>query len=115
MAGWKTSAKDGSISMNKTAMAIEKITGIDMHDSNGQVRDFYDIMGDIAGMWDKLDKKSKSSVAEAIAGKNQLNVFTAIMSNWSQAQKFLSEYDAGKTIGSSMKEKQHSPYVEKSA
>lgn len=69
MAGWKTSAKDGSISMNKTAMAIEKITGIDMHDSNGQVRDFYDIMGDIAGMWDKLDKKSKSSVAEAIAGK----------------------------------------------
>ena len=26
------------------------------------------------------------------------------MSNWSQAQKFLSEYDAGKTIGSSMKE-----------
>jgi hypothetical protein len=37
------------------------------------------------------------------------------MSNWSQAQKFLSEYDAGKTIGSSMKEKQHSPYVEKSA
>lgn len=60
---------ESSISMNKTAMAIEKITGIDMHDSNGQVRDFYDIMGDIAGMWDKLDKKSKSSVAEAIAGK----------------------------------------------
>lgn len=60
---------NSSISMNKTAMAIEKITGIDMHDSNGQVRDFYDIMGDIAGMWDKLDKKSKSSVAEAIAGK----------------------------------------------
>ena len=55
--------------MNKTAMAIEKITGIDIHDANGQVRDFYDIMGDIAGMWDKLDKKSKSSLAEAIAGK----------------------------------------------
>ena len=96
-------------------MAIEKITGIDMHDSNGQVRDFYDIMGDIAGMWDKLDKKSKSSVAEAIAGKNQLNVFTAIMSNWSQAEKFMKEYENGDTFGSSMKEKQHSPYVQKCA
>lgn len=101
--------------MNKTALAIEKIAKIDIHDSTGQVKDFYTIMDEISKKWDSLSKKDKSALSEAVAGKNQLNVFTAIMSNWSQAQKFLSEYDAGKTIGSSMKEKQHSPYVEKSA
>ena len=47
--------------------------------------------------------------------KNQLNVFTAIMSNWSQAEKFMKEYENGDTFGASMKEKQHSPYVQKCA
>ena len=47
--------------------------------------------------------------------KNQLNVFTAIMSNWSQAEKFMKEYENGDTFGSSMKEKQYSPYVQKCA
>lgn len=54
--------------MNKTALAIEKIAKIDIHDSTGQVKDFYTIMDEISKKWDSLSKKDKSALSEAIAG-----------------------------------------------
>ena len=68
LTGLKTSAKDGSISMNKTALAIEKIAGIKMTDANGQMRDTFEILSDIGKIWDTLSKDNKSALAEAIAG-----------------------------------------------
>ena len=68
LTGLKTSAKDGSISMNKTALAIEKIAGIKMTDANGQMRDTFEILSDIGEIWDTLSKDNKSALAEAIAG-----------------------------------------------
>ena len=38
-----------------------------------------------------------------------------MMNNWKQAQKYLSEVNNGDAVGVSLREKQHSPYVEKSA
>ena len=59
---------NSSISMNKTALAIEKIAGIKMTDANGQMRDTFEILSDIGKIWDTLSKDNKSALAEAIAG-----------------------------------------------
>ena len=86
-----------------------------MTDANGQMRDTFEILSDIGEIWDTLSKDNKSALAEAIAGKHQLNVFTAMMNNWQQAKKYLNEVNNGDAVGVSLREKQHSPYVEKSA
>ena len=114
-AGWKTSTKDGSASLNKTAKVLQTMAGINMTDANGQIRDTYEIMDEIGSKWDDLTKKQRTSIGEAVAGKQNINTFNAIMNNWKQAQKYYQQFKDGMTVGSAEKEKQHSPYVEKSA
>ena len=68
LTGLKTSAKDGSIGLNKTAKALKKV-GIDVLDSSGNVRDMSDIMDELGSKWDKLSKKDRLALGEAIAGR----------------------------------------------
>ena len=71
LTGLKTSAKDGSIGLNKTAKAL-KAVGIDVLDSSGNVRDMTEIMDELGSKWDTLSKKDRLALGEAIAGRIQI-------------------------------------------
>lgn len=103
LTGLKTSAEDGSIKLNKTELALNRI-GLTCLDANGQVKSTYEILNDLGKVWDGLDSRDQNSIAEAIGGKHHINTLTAMMDNWKTVVKYQSEYNSGMMVGSSMKE-----------
>ncbi len=116
MAGVTVSAKDGTIQMNKSAKALKEIAGIEVwNKQTGQIKDMYEVMDELSGKWDSLSEVQQNALGTTIAGKTQLNAFNALLSNWKTAKQYMEDYKGGLTIGSAEREKQYSPYVEKSA
>ena len=101
--GVKTSAKDGSISLNKTALALQRI-GISVKDDQGNIRSTSDLLSDLGKKWDDLSTTDKSAVSEAIAGKNHINTLQALMNNWDTVIQYQKEYNEGAMVGSAAKE-----------
>lgn len=102
--GLKTSAKDGSVKLNKTALVLKNIAGIDVLDATGQVKDMNEILGELGSKYNDLSKNDKLALGEAIGGKTQINAVQALLSNWEQVVKFQDEYNSGSMIGSADKE-----------
>lgn len=50
--------------------------------TTGQLRNVYNILDDVANVWDKLDKNTREALAIESAGIRQKNVFLAMMQNW---------------------------------
>lgn len=50
--------------------------------TTGQLRNVYDILDDVANVWDSLDKNTREALAIEAAGIRQKNVFLAMMQNW---------------------------------
>lgn len=50
--------------------------------TTGQLRNVYDILDDVANVWDNLDKNTREALAIEAAGIRQKNVFLAMMQNW---------------------------------
>lgn len=55
--------------------------GVSITDANGQIRSTYDILTDVGKEWPKLTANQKAYYAELAAGKNQANIFIALMDN----------------------------------
>ena len=74
--GVKTNAKTGTIELNKTAMALKKYANIDVVGQNGEIKSSFEVLTELSEKWESLDKKTKSGLSEAIAGKiiNILNL-----------------------------------------
>lgn len=53
----------------------------------GKLRSAYDIMSDMADIWDSLDANVQSALATASAGTRRKNVFLSIMQNWDTVKK----------------------------
>lgn len=104
--GLKTSAKDGSIGLNKTAKALKSIADIDVLDSNGQVKDMNDILGELGEKYKTLDKNGRLAIGESIGGKTQINAVQALLGNWDQVIAYQEQYNKGMMVGSSEKENQ---------
>ena len=50
--------------------------------SNGQLRSTYDILEDLASIWNRLTSVEQQKLGEALAGKNQITVLRALLQNW---------------------------------
>ena len=70
---------DGILNTSKLQGKIKALTGVDLLDETNSFRNIYDILMEIADVWDELDSMSQASVIELMAGKNRANVFTSIM------------------------------------
>ena len=84
----KTSSKTQQIIKDYTAVASNAYKGIDVLDANGNLRDTYDILLDIARIYKEIqeeDKKSGTNRAQALveelAGKNRSNIASSILLN----------------------------------
>lgn len=76
---------DGVVtSVSKLQNKVKSITGVDILDSNGAYRDTYEILRDLAEVWDEIgqkDPKGQAAVLELLAGKNRANALSAILTN----------------------------------
>ena len=59
----------------------------------GQLRGTYDILKDLADVWDKLSKNEQQVIGEQLAGKNQITVLQALLSNWEGVEKAIRNVD----------------------
>lgn len=76
---------DGTVkSTSKLQDEVKALTGgeVSLLEDDGQTyRSIYDIMVDIANVWDSMSDVNKASLIEAIAGKRQANVVSSIITN----------------------------------
>ena len=84
----KTSSKTQQIIKDYTAVASNAYKGVDVLDANGNLRDTYDILLDIARIYKEIqeeDKKAGTNRAQALveelAGKNRSNIASSILLN----------------------------------
>lgn len=82
-------------------------SGVDIMD-NGAFRSTYDILKDIALVWDDLADKNKASLLELIAGKNRSNYASAVIQNIGTAINSLDTSE--NSDGSALKE--HEKYID---
>lgn len=83
--------------------------GVDIKDSNGELRDSYDIIGDLAGKWGTLNSEQKSTATFYAAGKNHSAIIQGLAGNWDAVTKATGEANAqlalvDKTAGSAYNE-----------
>lgn len=60
--------------------------GVSIQDENGELRSTYDILSDLAAVWDTLNSKQRQYLGEKAAGNRQVKVLNAIMANWDVVQ-----------------------------
>lgn len=76
---------DGTVtSTSKLQDKVKALTGgkVSLLEDDGQTyRSIYDIMVDIADVWDSMSDINRASLIEAIAGKRQANVVSSIITN----------------------------------
>ena len=92
MSGVIFGLKEGDVQANKTAKALEALTGIKLFDEQtGEVMDMYEAMEQLNGKWDGLTEAQRSSIAQTIAGKQNLQSFLALMDNWDTARQYVDD------------------------
>lgn len=101
----KGETEDGELidgeSIAKASLALKEFAGINTME-NGELRKASDILGDLAAKWEDLDSVQQSAIAEALAGKRQANILTALMGNWDMYEKQMEEYATA--AGTALKE-----------
>ena len=97
-----TQVLDDTSSTGKKLTKIYEGLGIELKDSNGQLRSHYDILGDLASKWDELSENEQKYIALTSAGARQQQNFVALMDNWSQVIRATGS--AYESIGSAQKE-----------
>lgn len=97
-----TQVLDESSSTGKKLTNIYNDLGIELKDENGQLRSHYDILGDLAGVWNTLSENQQKYIALTSAGARQQQNFVALMANWNQVAKATST--AYESMGSAQRE-----------
>lgn len=72
--------EDG-VDLGQYAKALAKV-GVDVLDTNGQLREMDDILDDIGQRWGELGEAERVALAQNVAGQRQYAQFMAIFENW---------------------------------
>lgn len=60
--------------------------GLNLTYANGEFRSTYDILKDIAGVWDDLTSMEQNTIVDIMAGTRQQNVFGSIVTQFREAE-----------------------------
>ena len=74
--------------LNKYSAAL-KAVGINIKDSNGELKDMDTILNEMGTKWKTLAKDQQVALAETVAGVRQYNQLVALMDNWDFMQENL--------------------------
>ncbi len=95
-------------SISKIQTQILNLThgAVNIFDDNGNFRSTYNILEDIAEVWERISQTDQAALLETIAGKQRGNQISALIQSFQsgQAQKALS--DAINSSGSALKEQE---------
>jgi len=84
---------------------VKAISGVDILDDTGAYRDTYDVLKDLAEVWEEIgqkDPRGQAALLELLAGKNRSNALAAILTNLDDLE---GAYDAAlQAEGSAQKE-----------
>lgn len=72
---------DDGTTLNKYSQALAKV-GVDIKDTNGELKGMDEILDDLGGKWDSLAQDQKIALAETVAGVRQWTQLIALMDNW---------------------------------
>lgn len=100
MTGITVSAKDGSLKLNKSALALKEYAKIDIQKPNGELRDMGDVLDELGGKWKDLGKTQQQALMVAIGGKQRSSQFSALMDNWETVKQIQQEIASGAALGS---------------
>lgn len=75
--------------------------GVQLKDSNGNLKSTYQIMDQLSKKWKTMSKQDKNTASLYAAGKNHANVFSATMDNWGTAKEAMREAEDQKGLGTS--------------
>ena len=90
---------------SKVNDALMKYADISVFDEQtGQLRNYYDILSDLAAVWGTLDKNAKTYLTTELAGKNRADVLNALMNNWEGVTRAMAY--AEQSAGSAAKEQE---------
>lgn len=108
----KTSAKEGTLELNKTAKALMEIAGVDVYDDKktGKVKDMVQVIDEVQKKWKDLREDERLGLSEAIAGKQQAMVFQSLMGNFETFRKMRDEFSQNLHLGSA--EAENTQYVD---
>lgn len=73
-------------------------------EATGQLRGTFDILQDLAGVWNQLTSDEQQLLGEKIAGKNQITVLQALLQNWESVSVAIG--NAEEAAGSAEREQQ---------
>ena len=76
------------VDYNKIDAALKTI-GVDLKDTNGQFRDFDQVMLDISARWDTLSQSQQRYIATVAAGSRQQSRFIAMVSNYDRTMQLM--------------------------
>ena len=74
-----------------------KTVGVQLRDSEGQLRELGDVLNDLGPKWATLDRNTQAYLGTVIAGTRQQSRFVSLMQNWDRALELTtaSENSAG--------------------
>ena len=98
-------AKEGEVTLNKTAKALKEVAGIETADlAKGTTRPLFDVLNELHDKWDSLNDVEQKTVTEAIGNKYHANVLQAMLDNWETVLQYVQEYNDGFTVDSAKQE-----------
>lgn len=80
--------QDDGTTLNKYSEALYKV-GINIKDTNGEIKKMDDILNDLGQKWNTLGKDQQIALAQTVAGVRQYTQLVALMDNWETFQKNL--------------------------
>ena len=88
--------------ITKLRSQILELADVDIMSTNDEFRSTYDVLKDIASIWDTLSGRDQADVIRLVAGAKQQTAFSALMTNWSTAEKVVET--ASNSMGSAAAE-----------
>lgn len=76
---------DDGTTLGKYSAALSAV-GVNIKDTNGELKDMDQILDELGGKWENLSKDTQVALAQTVAGTRQYTQLVALMDNWSVFQ-----------------------------
>lgn len=73
--------EDGETDVNAVETALKSV-GVSLRDTNGELRDLEEVLGELGPKWNSLDRNTQAYLGTIIAGTRQQSRFITLMQNW---------------------------------
>lgn len=85
-----TGLNEEGTEINKVDKALKSV-GISLTNANGEVRDLGEVLDELGGIWETLNRSQKAYLATQIAGTRQQSRFYALMNDYERTLELVAE------------------------